>query len=83
MDYLKKTQGLEISIVACGSVTLYNAYFPGGKHKARLTQKIEDNFFEIKKEPMPDYRYYFILEIYGCTKDGKDFITPPFQYCYK
>jgi ubiquitin-activating enzyme E1 len=37
MDYLEKTQGLEISMVACGSVALYNAYLPGGKHKARLT----------------------------------------------
>lgn len=83
MDYLEKTQGLEISMVACGSVALYNAYLPGGKHKARLTQKIEDILFEIKKEPMPDYRYYLILEIGGSTKDGEDFITPPVKYCFK
>jgi ubiquitin-activating enzyme E1 len=36
-DHLKEKNGLDVSMVACGKVALYNAWLPGGKHKPRLS----------------------------------------------
>jgi hypothetical protein len=33
---------LEVSMITCGSVALYNAYMPGNKHAVRLPQNIEN-----------------------------------------
>lgn len=41
-DWLKENKGVEISMVTCGDVALYNAYLPGNKHAPRLAEKIED-----------------------------------------
>jgi ubiquitin-activating enzyme E1 len=41
-DWLKDNKSVEISMVTCGEVALYNAYLPGNKHAARLSEKIED-----------------------------------------
>lgn len=35
-DWLKENYGVNVSMVACGRLALYNAYLPGNKHKARL-----------------------------------------------
>lgn len=35
-DWLKEHHGVEISMVTCGDVALYNAYLPGKKHAPRL-----------------------------------------------
>jgi hypothetical protein len=35
-NWLKDKYGVNVSMVACGRLALYNAYLPGGKHKARL-----------------------------------------------
>lgn len=34
--YLRDNVGVEVSMVACGRLALYNAYLPGNKHKPRL-----------------------------------------------
>jgi len=36
-------------MVTCGDVALYNAYLPGNKHAARLTQSIEEVYKTIIK----------------------------------
>jgi ubiquitin-activating enzyme E1 len=36
-DQIKELHEVEVSMVACGRIALYNAYMPGGKHKPRLT----------------------------------------------
>ena len=71
-------------MVACGKVALYNAWLPGGKHKPRLAQKVEEVYQEITKEEFPHGRYYQILEVSGETvDDGSDFTCPPIKYCFK
>jgi len=35
-DFFEKEHGLEITMVACGQVALYNGYHPTGAHKPRL-----------------------------------------------
>ena len=35
-DWLSANHGVEISMVTCGEVALYNAYLPGNKHAPRL-----------------------------------------------
>lgn len=83
-DYLKDKYGIDISMVACGKVALYNAYLPGGKHKPRLAQKVEEVYASISKDPIPDGRYYIVLEVSGETVDGgEDFVIPPVKYCFK
>lgn len=82
-DHLKEKNGIDVSMVACGKVALYNAWLPGGKHKPRLTQKVEDIYKEITNEEFPTGRYYMILEVSGETvEDGSDFTCPPIKYCF-
>lgn len=84
LDYFKDKMNLEISMVACGKVALYNAYLPSGAHKPRLTQKLEDVYLSISKEELPKGRYYLVLEVSGeCIDDGSDFVIPPVKYCFK
>lgn len=83
-DYLKKTINVDISMVACGKVALYNAYLPSGAHKPRLQEKMEDVYLRISKEELPATRYYLVLEVSGETCDtGEDFVIPPVKYCFK
>lgn len=83
-DYLKEKIKIDVSMVACGKVALYNAYLPSGAHKPRLQQKIEDVYLSISKEELPVGRYYLVLEVSGETvADGSDFVIPPVKYCFK
>ena len=34
---MKEEKGLNVSMVACGKIAMYNSYLPGNKHAARLT----------------------------------------------
>ena len=40
-DWLRDNKGVDISMVTCGEVALYNAYLPGNKHAPRLAQSPE------------------------------------------
>ncbi len=46
-DHVKDTLQLDVSMVACGKIALYNGYLPGNKHASRLSQKVEDVYREI------------------------------------
>ena len=35
-DWLRENKAVDISMVTCGEVALYNAYLPGNKHAPRL-----------------------------------------------
>lgn len=69
-------------MVACGSIALYNAYMPGGKHAARLPRIIEELLFEITQEKLPEGRRYLVLEIGGADAEGVDFQMPPIKYIF-
>jgi ubiquitin-activating enzyme E1 len=84
-DHMEKNYGIEVSLVSCGNFAMYNSYLPGGKHKARLTKKIEDVYKEISAEPLPEGRYYLRLELGGAVKDSEeecDFQMPTTKYCF-
>jgi len=71
--HFEETQKVEVSMVSCGSIALYNAYMPGGKHAARLTRVIEELLFEITQEELPKGRRYLVLELGGADAEGNDF----------
>jgi len=82
-DWLKDNKGVEIAMVTCGEVALYNAYLPGNKHAPRLTRSIEDVYREISKEPIPAGRKYLRIDVGGSIiADGADFQMPPIQYYF-
>lgn len=82
-EHLKEIMGINVSMVACGRLALFNAYLPGNKHKARLDIAIEKVFADISPQPLPEGRYYLILEVGGETvDDGADFTMPPIKYCF-
>lgn len=82
--WLRENVGVEVSMVACGRIALYNSYLPGNKHKPRLEIAIEQVYKEINPDPLPEGRYYLVLEVSGETvADGADFTMPPVKYCFK
>ena len=82
-DWLKINVGIDVSMVACGKVALYNAYLPGNKHAPRLEMNVEQVYKDIAADPLPVGRYYLILEVSGETcDDGSDFTMPPIKYCF-
>jgi len=82
-DWLQQNKGLEISMVTCGDVALYNAYLPGNKHAARLTQKIEDIYAQVSQKPIPEGRRYLRIDVGGSIiESGADFQMPPIKYYF-
>ena len=46
-------------------------------------QHLEDIYKQISKDPIPDGRYYIVLECSGETVEtGEDFVIPPIKYCF-
>jgi ubiquitin-activating enzyme E1 len=74
-NWLQSNKGLEISMVTCGEVALYNAYLPGNRHAPRLEQKIEDVYKSIAVDkPLPAGRRYLRIDVGGSIIDnGADF----------
>lgn len=83
-EVLAESHKVEVSMVACGKVALYNAYMPGGKHKVRLPRKPEELYKEITSEEFPATRNYMVLELGGETLEGgEDFAMPPIKYYFR
>ena len=82
-DWLKENKNVEISMVTCGQVALYNAYLPGNKHAPRLSRSIEEVYQEISKEPIPAGRKYLRIDVGGSIVDTmEDFVMPPVKYYF-
>lgn len=64
-DWLKTNKGVEIAMVTCGEVALYNQYLPGNKHAPRLAQNIEDVYRQISKQEIPAGRRYLKIDVGG------------------
>lgn len=65
IDWMKDNKGVEIQMVTCGSVAIYNMYLPGNRHAPRLPKKMEDINKEITGKDQPEGRNYLILETGG------------------
>ena len=81
--WLTENHGVEITMVTCGEVALYNAYLPGNKHAPRLQQKVEDVYKQITKSDITAGRRYLKLEVGGTIiESGADFQMPPVKYYF-
>jgi len=79
LDHMDQTKGVEVQMVTCGNVAVYNSYLPG--NASRLTQKIEDIVKNLSGKDMPAGREYLVLESGGVVKEsGNDYSMPPIQY---
>ena len=58
-DELKAQYNIEVTLVSCGKMALFNAYLPGNKHTPRLSRNIEEVYIEIATDdPIPEGRGY-------------------------
>ena len=83
-DELKSKYNIEITLVSCGRLALYNSYLPGNKHGPRLARNVEEVYKEIAtEEPLPEGRHYLQLELGGeVVGEGIDFSVPTVKYVF-
>jgi ubiquitin-activating enzyme E1 len=82
-DQMKERFNIEITLVSCGKMALFNSYLPGGKHEARRDREIAEVYRSISDEPIPDGRYYLCLELGGeVIGEGCDFAIPTVKYIF-
>ena len=82
-DWLSANHGVEISMVTCGEVALYNAYLPGNKHAPRLAQTPEAVHKQITQQDQPAGRRYLKIDVGGSIiEGGADFQMPPIKYYF-
>ena len=73
-DWLQANKGVEVSMVTCGEVALYNAYLPGNKHAPRLAQTPEAVHLQISGKEQPAGRRYLKIDVGGSIiENGADF----------
>ena len=84
-EHLEKKYNIEITLVSCGQYALYNAYLPGGKHKARLQMKVEDVYNQVAETPLGPYKKQLQMELGGTCRDEEDcdFQVPSVKYIFK
>ena len=83
IDWMAQNKGVEVQMITCGNVALYNMYLPGNKHAPRLVQKIEDVYRSISEEPIPAGRRYLRIDVGGTiVESGADFMMPPVKYYF-
>ena len=82
-DWLRENKGVDISMVTCGEVALYNAYLPGNKHAPRLAQTPEQIHKDITGQDQPAGRRYLKIDVGGSIiESGADFQMPPIKYYF-
>lgn len=84
-DYLKEKYSIDVTLVSCGKMALFNAYLPSKKHEPRRARLVEEVHNEIATdEPLPEGRYYLQLELGGeVVGEGVDFSTPSVKYVFR
>jgi hypothetical protein len=79
LTHMEQTKGVEVQMVTCGNVAVYNAYLPG--NAPRLEKKIEDIVKDLSGKDLPAGREYLVLETGGIVKaTDNDYQMPPIQY---
>jgi len=84
-DWILANKGVELSMVLCGDLAIYNGYLPKNPHAARLGKKIEELVKEINPEfDLPESRYYITLTVDGVIKENDaEMEMPIIKYCFK
>mmetsp|Transcript_21772 Transcript_21772/g.16117 ORF Transcript_21772/g.16117 Transcript_21772/m.16117 type:complete len:183 (-) Transcript_21772:41-589(-) len=82
-DHFKTNYNVEISLISCGKIALFNMYLPGGKHESRRPRELSEVYREISDEPIPATRKYLALEIGGeVIGEGADCSMPTIKYYF-
>ena len=82
-DIMKETYNVDVTLVSSGKMALFNSYLPGGKHEPRRQREIAEVYREISDDPIPEGRYYLIMEIGGeVVGEGCDFAMPTVKYIF-
>ena len=83
ITHIETEFGVTCSLLASGTLALYNSYLPGNKHEARMPMKIEDIYNSIAEIKMPASRTNMALDISGETQDeGEDVTMPAIKYTF-
>lgn len=83
MDHFKATYNVDVSLITCGKMALFNSYLPNKKHDPRRVREISEVYREISDEPIPTGRKYLVLEIGGeVIGDGSDAAMPSIKYIF-
>ena len=85
LKYLEEKYNIEITLASCGQYAMYNAYLPGGKHKPRLEQKVEDIYNQISETPLGPNKKQLQIELGGSCRDEEDcdFQMPSVKYIFR
>ena len=79
IKFLADSQNLEIVIVSCGNVCIYNAYLPS--HKPRLAKSLVTVYEEITKATLPPSKKYLGVEVSATDiEDDVDVVIPSIKY---
>ena len=80
---LLERYGINVDMVNAGEVTLFNGCL-GKKHDYRRDILVEEIYREFVKVPIPESRYYLILEVGGVeAKEGCYFTMPQIKYIFR
>jgi ubiquitin-activating enzyme E1 len=84
-DHMKERCNIDITLVSCGKIALFNSYLPGNKHGPRKVREMAEVYREIATDdPIPDTRYYLCIELGGeVIGEGCDFTIPTVKYIFK
>jgi len=80
MKYLKEKYALQVSIISCGKLCVYNKYGGGADQAKRLKMTPDACYQHITKEEYPKHKKFVELEVSGETVYGVDCITPSVKY---
>ena len=80
---MKEKYQVNITIISCGKVNLYNGYHPSKSHAPRLAKNLEDLYRELSKEPITKGKKYLKLEFCAETlAEGCDCSMPQIKYYF-
>jgi len=80
MKHIKEKYGIQVSIMSCGKLCVYNKYGGGGNNAIRLQLTPDECYKHITQEVYPKHKKFVELEISGEALDGVDCVTPSIKY---
>jgi hypothetical protein len=81
---MKERFNIDITLVSCGKMALFNSYLPGKKHEPRRSREMAEVYREISDEPIPEGRKYLAIELGGeAIGTGADFSIPTVKYYFE
>lgn len=76
IDYFKREQGLEVSMVSSGVSMLYNSFLNPKKMEERKGLRMSELIEQVSKKALPKYARYQVMEIMCDDEAGEDVEVP-------